>query len=83
MTVDIFRAAYEAQPFEPFVLHLADGREIAVPSREFVYLLSTGRSVIVAKPNGGYNAIDLLLVTDLEFKLTGSGSGRRRRTSSS
>ena len=36
MTIEQMRAAYQAQPFLPFVIHLADGREIPVVHREFI-----------------------------------------------
>ena len=61
------RKALDAQPFVPFVLHLADGRGIRVPSREFVGG-TLGRTVVVHHPDGRMNVIDLLLVTDLEFE---------------
>ena len=78
MTVDQLRAAYEMQPFRPFIIHLADGREIAVPSREFIYLLPFGRTIIVAQPDGTFSIVDLLLVTEVEFKPI-NGVGKRRR----
>jgi len=60
-------------------MHLADGREIPVRHREFVMALPTGRTVIVAQPDGSFNVIDLLLVTDLEFKSIPGGNGKGRR----
>ncbi|HEX5136336.1 MAG TPA: hypothetical protein VFY93_05145 [Planctomycetota bacterium] len=67
MTTEQIRKALEAQPFLPFVLHLADGREIPVRSREFMGR-GLGRTITVHQPDGRRNAIDLLLVTDLEFE---------------
>jgi hypothetical protein len=80
MTIEQVRAAYSAQPFRPFVLHLADGREIAVNHREFFMTVPSGRTVVVAQPDDTVNIIDLLLVTDLEIKPAANGSGRRRKT---
>jgi hypothetical protein len=34
---------------------------------------------VVYQPDDTMNIIDLLLVTDLEFKPAGDGTGRRRR----
>jgi hypothetical protein len=68
MTLEQLRKAYEAQPFVPFVLHLADGREIPIRSREFMMPAPSGRTVVVYQPEGRRNVIDLLLVTDLEFE---------------
>jgi len=73
MTIEQVRHAYQATPFRPFVLHLADGREIRVRSREFMSFSPSGRTIIVHQADDSYNVIDLLLVTDIEVK-----NGRRR-----
>ena len=80
MTIEQFRNLYRTQPFQPFVIHLADGREVPVHHQEFLALGPSGRTVIVYQPDDSFNIIDLLLVTDLEVKpaaaLRGGGSGR-------
>ena len=68
MTIEQLRRAYRATPFRPFVLHLADGREIAVRSPEFMSFSPSGRTIIVHQLDDSWNIIDLLLVTDIEFK---------------
>jgi hypothetical protein len=78
MTIEQIRTAYAAQPFRPFTIHLADGREVAVPSREFISPAPNGRAMVVWQPDGSANIIDLLLITDLEFKAT-NGAGKRRK----
>ena len=35
MTIEKLKSVYLAQPFRPFVLHLADGRQIPVQHPEF------------------------------------------------
>jgi hypothetical protein len=79
MNIEQLRAAYRADPFAPFVLHLADCREIPVRHREFLMLFPSGRTVIVAQPDESFNIIDTLLVTDLEFKSASAGNGKGRR----
>jgi hypothetical protein len=79
MTIEQVRAAYGAQPFRPFIIHLADGRQIPVASREFILTVPSGRTIVVCQPDDTLNIIDLLLVTDLELKPTVDGTGRRRR----
>jgi hypothetical protein len=79
MTIEQLRAAYSAQPFRPFVIHLADGREVAVASREFIMAVPSGRTVVVCQPDDTVNIIDLLLVTDLEFKPSANGSRKGRK----
>lgn len=66
MTIEQFRNLLNAQPFAPFSIHLADGRQIPVVHREFVAQSPSGRTVIVYQPNESFNIVDLLLVTDLE-----------------
>ncbi len=79
MTIEQFRNFYNAQPFRPFVIHLADGRQVPVRHREFIMAVPSGRTVIVCQPDDTLNIIDLLLVTDLELKPTTDGPRRRRK----
>jgi len=81
MNAGQIKAASQAEPFKPFILHLADGREIPVPHREFLYLFPSGRTVLVAQPDESFNIFDSLLVTDLEFKSASTANGKRRRKS--
>ncbi|MEX2142367.1 MAG: hypothetical protein WD894_24070 [Pirellulales bacterium] len=76
MTIEKVREVYRAEPFRRFVLHLADGRHIAVPHREFMAIGPTGRTVIVYDEDDAHNIIDLLLVTDIRVE---NGSKRRKR----
>jgi hypothetical protein len=66
MTIEQLRNLYHAQPFTPFVLHLADGRAVPVRHRDFMMPAPSGRTAIVYQPDDSFNIIDLLLVTDLE-----------------
>jgi hypothetical protein len=79
MTLEAFREALNAQPFEPFVIHIADGRSIPVVSREFIMRDPQGRTVMVYQPDGHLSTIDLLLVTELEKRPNGEPRRRRRR----
>jgi hypothetical protein len=79
MTIEQIRAAYDAQPFRPFVMHLADGRSIPVGHREFIATAPSGRTIVVYQPDDSFNVVDLLLITDLEFKRAANGGARKRR----
>jgi hypothetical protein len=79
MTIEQLRNLHNAQPFRPFVIHLADGRAVPVSHREFIMTAPSGRTVFVAQPDDTVNIIDLLLVTDLELKAAANGSGGRRK----
>lgn len=79
MTIEQIRRWYEAQPFQPFTIHLADGRQIPVLHREFVMSLPSGRTIVVCQPDDSLNIIDLLLVTDLEVRPARNGSQKRKK----
>ena len=67
MTIEQLRNVYEARPFRPFVLHLADGRQVPVLHRDFIMSLPSGRTVLICQRDDTVNIVDLLLVTDIKF----------------
>jgi hypothetical protein len=79
MTIEQMRDAWHAQPFKPFVIHLADGRQLPVQSKEYLSSSPSGRTFVVWQPDDHMNIVDLLLVTGVEFKSTANGGGRRRK----
>ncbi len=80
MTIEKLRNFYSAQPFQPFIMHLADGCTIPVQHPEFMASAPSGRTITVYQPDDTLNVIDLLLVTDLELKPAKNGSGKRRKS---
>lgn len=79
MTIEKLRQALSAEPFRPFTILVADGREYHVPSREFVTVAPKAeRTFVVAHGDEEYTILDLLLVTGFDFT---SGRPRRRRAS--
>ena len=81
MTLDRLRELYQSKPFQPFVIHLADGRDVAVKSPEFMAFSPSGRTIVVHEPDDSMRIIDLLLVTELVVapKSGGKHSSRSRR----
>ncbi len=77
MTLKEVRRLYKTTPFRPFVLHLADGRNIEVIHPEFLALDPKERTIIVYQPDGDFNIVDLLLVTDIEI-VNGATKPKRR-----
>ncbi len=77
MTIDTLRELHRAKPFTPFVLHLADGRDVRV-GHSGMMLLPPGspRTVVVATPSGGIRLIDVLLIVEASKD---GPRGRRRR----
>jgi hypothetical protein len=80
MTIEQLRNFYSARPFRPFVMHLADGREVAVQHPELLATAPSGRTVTVYQADDTLNVVDLLLVTDLEIKPKSTEPRRRRRS---
>jgi hypothetical protein len=67
MTINEFRAALYATPFQPLVIRLADGRSIPVKHPDFAMVTGGGRTAHISHPGDERcTVIDLLLVTQLE-----------------
>jgi hypothetical protein len=77
MRISEIRDVLRAQPFRPFTIHLADGREFPIEHVDFLLISRSGRSFVVADATGGYQIIDAAMVTNLGlFEATDD----RRRT---
>jgi hypothetical protein len=81
MTIERIQESYRAQPLKPFLIYLADGREIPVLSHDFIMAVPSGRTIIVCQPDDRVNMIDLLRVTDLKYRSLENGHAKRRRKS--
>jgi hypothetical protein len=68
MTSERIRELYDAQPFQPFVIHTADGRKLMVQHKEFVAFAPSGRTVVVHTPEDRMHIIDLHLITAVKVK---------------
>lgn len=67
MTTDRLRAAWKSQPFQPFRIHLADGRSVFVGHPDYLSMSGSGRTIVVNhREDDGMDIVDLLLVTELE-----------------
>jgi hypothetical protein len=69
MKVERLREVMHAAPFQPFTIHLADGRSLAVPHPDFIAIMGTGRSIVVTSPTEkmpSYSIVDVPLITELE-----------------
>lgn len=69
-----------AEPFQPFDIHVADGRSLPVAHPEVVAIAPPGRTIGVGLSDGTIEIVDLLRVTSLKPHANGRrGSSRRRR----
>ncbi|MFN2508977.1 MAG: hypothetical protein ABR589_09415 [Chthoniobacterales bacterium] len=71
MKIEELRSAMHAAPFQPFVIHVADGRPVRVPHPDFIALHGT-RTAIVTSPDPkaqpSYRLIDVPMITQLEIE---------------
>ena len=68
MKMTELRKLYDAEPFQPFLLHMANGRKIPVRHREFMALSPSGRTAYVYQMNDDSEVVDVALVTSLELR---------------
>jgi hypothetical protein len=78
MTIDQVRKLHQARPFQPFRVHLADGRALDVTHPELLAISELGRTVVVAVERV-FEIVDLLLVTSLEM-LNGQSKPTKRKS---
>jgi hypothetical protein len=72
MDLQGIREALRRQPFEPFSICLADGRELPVPHPEMVAVGK--RRIIVVKSDDSWSVVEPLLIVSLDY----NGKQRRR-----
>lgn len=66
MTVEQLRKMHQAKPFQPFDIHMGDGRSVPVEHPEMLAFTPPGRTIGVGLADGTIEIIDLLLVTSLK-----------------
>ncbi len=74
MRVSEIRDALRKQPFRPFTIHLADGRQFPIDHVDFLLISRSERSIVVADLEGGYEIIDPLMVTSMSVSEEKAGS---------
>jgi hypothetical protein len=67
MTTEQFQAVLKAQPFRPFVIRTADGREYRVDHPELAWRTPSGRTIVISTGGDDIVILDPLLVTALEL----------------
>jgi hypothetical protein len=80
MTVEQLQKMHRARPFQPFEIHIADGRVLPVEHPEFLAVSPPGRTIGVGCADGTIEIIDLLLVTSLKPRANGAPKSRRPRS---
>ena len=67
MNIQKLHELHVARPFRPFLIHMADGRKIAVEHPEFLASAPTSDVAILLKADGGHEYIDIPLVLSLKI----------------
>jgi hypothetical protein len=70
MTTEEIKKRITQKPFLPFIVRLADGKEIAVPTGDHAHLHPSGRTLFVHLDRGGTEIVDVRLVIALQVKET-------------
>jgi len=66
MTIDEIRSLLVRNPFEPFTVHLADGRSFDITNRDFLLLpRDRNTSIIFALPDGKFEWIYVKQITSI------------------
>lgn len=70
MKIEQLRAAMHAAPFQPFVIHVADGRSVRVPHPDFIALHALRSAIVTSsdKREVKYHVIDIPMITQLEVE---------------
>ena len=79
MSIDDIRTHFEARPFRPFTIRIADGRSVRVDHPEFMALSSEGETFVVHEAGGGWRIIDTDAVTELSIATRNPRNGKKRR----
>lgn len=77
MTIDRLKEIHQIRPFRSFVMHISDGASIRVSHPESIAYSTSGRTVVLIRPDDSTQFIDLLHVTRIEL---GNGVRGRRRS---
>ena len=68
MNLEILYRSQQAEPFQPFVVFLADGRTLVLENPELLMLADDGRSISLFDPPDTLHLIDPELIVSLQFR---------------
>jgi hypothetical protein len=79
MDIAGIREALHKNPFEPFLMRLADGQSFPIPHRDFVAL--SPRRIVVVGEDDSWSIIEPLLVVSLDSmpKKSKEGNGSHKK----
>lgn len=74
MTTNQLYQSIHAAPFQPFAIHMADGRELSAPHPDFIAHRQGGRIAVVLRDDDTASYLDVLMITGLEIRPPGSAA---------
>jgi hypothetical protein len=79
MDLRVVREALRKEPFDPFVIRLADGRALTINHPEFVAIGK--RRLVVIEPDDSWSILEPLMIVSLDEmkKDSPGGNGKKRR----
>jgi hypothetical protein len=80
MTIEQLQNLHQARPFQPFDIHIADGRVLPVDHPELLAVPPPSRTIGVGCLDGTIEIVDLLLVTSLKPRASSTGRLKRPRS---
>lgn len=76
MVTGRLREALDTRPFQPFIMHMTDGRGLEVRSPELLAISPSCRIAVFIGPKDSVHVIDVFMVTDIEMRPRRSPPGR-------
>jgi hypothetical protein len=67
MRVEQLKLMLRKQPFEPFTIHLPEGRTVKVWHHDFAMLSPDGRTLVVFDKDGIGDWIDVMLIASIRM----------------
>lgn len=67
MIVEVVARRQEAAPFLPYVLRLADGRELTIKHPDFASVSFDEESITIFDDSGGVEVVDLALTVSVNY----------------
>ena len=71
MTTDALIEHWRTKPFNPFAIHMADGRSIRLSHPEYMIMSPTKRTVVVYERGDVFRVLDIRLITEREVETNG------------
>jgi len=69
MTSEQLRSTRDAVPFQPFVIHMTNGRSYRIPHRDYLHIFPNGRVASVARVDvEALELIDVMLIVSLALE---------------